>query len=107
MCGITGYLDAARRSNEDQLCAAVTRMADAIQHRGPDDSGAWADPAAGVALGFRRLAIIDLSPAGHQPMHSADGRWVITYNGEVYNYEALREELRSEERRVGKECRSR
>src|SRR5574341_1166538 len=93
MCGITGYLDAARRSNEDQLCAAVTRMADAIQHRGPDDSGAWADPAAGVALGFRRLAIIDLPPAGHQPMHSADGRWVITYNGEVYNYEALREEL--------------
>lgn len=93
MCGICGYADSAHQHNEIQLCQTVTRMADSIKHRGPDDSGAWADPDNGVALGFRRLAIIDLSPAGHQPMHSSDGRFSIVYNGEVYNYESLRKEL--------------
>src|SRR5262252_6102806 len=65
----------------------------AIAHRGPDDSGTFVDPAAGLALGHRRLSIIDLSPLGHQPMISADGRYVITYNGEVYNFAELRAEL--------------
>jgi asparagine synthase (glutamine-hydrolysing) len=68
-------------------------MADTIAHRGPDDSGAWVDEDAGIALAFRRLAIVDLSPAGHQPMVSADGRYVIIFNGEIYNYLDLRREL--------------
>jgi asparagine synthase (glutamine-hydrolysing) len=69
-------------------------MCDAIVHRGPDDSGEWIDDECGVALGFRRLSIIDVSQAGHQPMLSASGRFVITFNGEIYNFEDLRRELR-------------
>ncbi len=68
-------------------------MTDTIIHRGPDDSGAWVDAQAGIALGFRRLAIVDLSPTGHQPMHSADDRYVIVFNGEVYNFLELRKDL--------------
>src|SRR5579885_677674 len=68
-------------------------MADALRHRGPDDAGVWVDAAAGVALGFRRLAIIDLSPHGRQPMASADGRYVVVFNGELYNFRALRADL--------------
>ena len=68
-------------------------MTAAITHRGPDDEGYWIDAEAGVAFGHRRLSIVDLSPHGHQPMHSADGRWVISYNGEIYNHAALRREL--------------
>ena len=66
-------------------------MAMAIHHRGPDDAGAWADVSAGIALGFRRLSILDLSSAGNQPMHSASGRFVMTFNGEIYNHTDLRE----------------
>lgn len=68
-------------------------MADALAHRGPDDHGVWTDTAAGIALGHRRLSIIDLSPLGHQPMASESGRYVVAYNGEIYNFEALRTEL--------------
>ena len=71
----------------------ATRMANTIAHRGPDDSGAWADAHSGVALGFRRLSILDLSPAGNQPMVSSDGRFVIAFNGEIYNHLELRKEL--------------
>jgi asparagine synthase (glutamine-hydrolysing) len=70
-------------------------MTRAIAHRGPDDAGAWLDADAGVALGHRRLSILELSPLGHQPMHSADGRYVIVFNGEIYNHHALREQLRA------------
>jgi asparagine synthase (glutamine-hydrolysing) len=72
---------------------AARMMADALVHRGPDSQGQWADAQGGVAFGHRRLAIIDLSPAGHQPMSSSCGRFVICYNGEVYNFEDLRREL--------------
>ena len=68
-------------------------MRDTIAHRGPDDGGAWTDPANRVALGHRRLSIVDLSPAGHKPMPNEDGTVWITYNGEVYNHAALRAEL--------------
>jgi asparagine synthase (glutamine-hydrolysing) len=68
-------------------------MASTLAHRGPDDDGLWVDPGGRVALGHRRLAVVDLSPLGHQPMESADGRWVISYNGEIYNFRALRERL--------------
>ncbi len=68
-------------------------MARSLAHRGPDDSGAWADPEVGVSLGFRRLSILDLSQAGHQPMHSHDGRHVIVFNGELYNFAAIRRTL--------------
>jgi asparagine synthase (glutamine-hydrolysing) len=70
-------------------------MADQLVHRGPDDSGVWVDGEAGIALGFRRLAILDLSPAGHQPMTSSNGRYVIVFNGEVYNFAELRRDLES------------
>jgi len=71
----------------------AARMAGAIAHRGPDDAGVWTDPDAGIALGHRRLSIIDLSPAGHQPMASHGGRYVLAYNGEIYNHAEVREEL--------------
>jgi asparagine synthase (glutamine-hydrolysing) len=93
MCGITGFLDLSRSHGIDELTALVRPMMESIQHRGPDDSGLWADAASGVALGFRRLAILDLSPTGHQPMFSADERFVIIFNGEVYNFAELRAEL--------------
>ncbi len=93
MCGITGFWNPQRDDDTAALQNIVQGMTDTILHRGPDDSGAWVDAAAGVALGFRRLAIVDLSPTGHQPMHSADDRYVIVFNGEVYNFLELREEL--------------
>jgi asparagine synthase (glutamine-hydrolysing) len=71
-------------------------MTDPISHRGPDDHGVWLDNEAGIGLGHRRLSIVDLSPLGHQPMASEDGRWVISYNGEIYNHAALRAEVSAE-----------
>src|SRR5262249_43605519 len=91
-CGITGFLQHGGGA-ADQLTAVARRMAEQIRHRGPDDSGEWVDAAAGVAFGFRRLSIIDLSPMGHQPMFSASGRYVVVFNGEVYNFEQIRKEL--------------
>lgn len=89
MCGISGFW----RPGEPVDVTIATRMTQAIVHRGPNDGDVWVDAEAGLALGHRRLAIVDLSPAGHQPMHSACGRYVIVFNGEIYNHLALRAEL--------------
>jgi asparagine synthase (glutamine-hydrolysing) len=94
MCGIAGFVD-SRPASAAELDARARRMADQLVHRGPDDSGVWVEPARGIGFGFRRLSILDLSPAGHQPMTSASGRYVIVFNGEVYNFAALRSELES------------
>ena len=93
MCGITGFFDTTISTSKETLIGIVTRMSDRISHRGPDDSGIWIDEQNGVALGFRRLAILDLTPTGHQPMPSADGRYFIVFNGEIYNFQSLRDEL--------------
>jgi asparagine synthase (glutamine-hydrolysing) len=93
MCGLTGIFDIHRGTQGDALRDAVARMTATLVHRGPNDDGLWTDAAAGVALGFRRLAIVDLSPLGHQPMESDSGRYVLVFNGEIYNFEELRAEL--------------
>lgn len=93
MCGLTGFVDFRRDRPAAELIQQARAMARRIKHRGPDDSGEWADAEIGVAFGFRRLSIIDLSAAGHQPMHSASGRYVMQFNGEVYNFESIRREL--------------
>jgi asparagine synthase (glutamine-hydrolysing) len=93
MCGLAGFIDRSGAMTADALRATAIRMNDAIRHRGPDASGAWVDAEAGVALGHRRLSIVDLSVEGRQPMHSASGRYVILFNGEIYNFQKLRMEL--------------
>jgi asparagine synthase (glutamine-hydrolysing) len=93
MCGIAGLFDLRKESRERDPAATALAMADALAHRGPDGRDSWGDRELGVGLGHRRLAIIDLSSGGAQPMHSVAGRYVITYNGEVYNFQELRTEL--------------
>ena len=93
MCGIVGLLDKRSGFSPESGEALVRSMAEAIAHRGPDGQGAYVEAECGLALGHRRLAIIDLTEAGAQPMRSADGRWVITYNGEIYNFEEMRSAL--------------
>ena len=92
MCGIAGFVAASSIAGSDRETIAQ-RMAASLSHRGPDDQGIWRDDEAGAALVHRRLSIIDLSPAGHQPMVSAGGRFVVSYNGEVYGYQPLAAEL--------------
>lgn len=96
MCGIAGLLDPARRCGGDALGRDADLMAATLIHRGPDNHGRWVDPDSWVALSHRRLAIVDLSAHGHQPMASADGRWTMAYNGEVYNFGDLRRRLEAE-----------
>ena len=93
MCGIAGIIGAGSRST-----LRLQGMADALAHRGPDDDGIWQNAEAPVGFAFRRLSIVDLSPMGHQPMHSADGRLTIAFNGEIYNHRALRTELDARKR---------
>ncbi|MCB0027274.1 MAG: asparagine synthase (glutamine-hydrolyzing) [Anaerolineales bacterium] len=93
MCGICGIFTVDTAAGQPAFAQAVAQMTALLHRRGPDDSGSWADPAGHLQLGFRRLAILDLSPAGHQPMTSASGRSVLVYNGEIYNFQALRHEL--------------
>lgn len=92
MCGFAGFI-AARDANRTDPAGVLRAMRDRLLHRGPDDAGEWLDETGTVGLGFRRLSIIDLSPDGHQPMRSHDRRWVIAFNGEIYNFAALRSEL--------------
>jgi len=92
MCGIAGFLT---HPGSSDLSESVRIMADTLVHRGPDDSGVWTDDSAGIALAHRRLSILDLSAAGHQPMASASGRYVIVFNGEIYNHLELRKKLAS------------
>ena len=92
MCGIAGFVGPT--GVQDAHCAALARrMADAIRHRGPDDGGEWVDASTGIGLGHRRLSVVELSSAGHQPMVSCCGRFVIAFNGEIYNHLELRREL--------------
>ena len=95
MCGIAGILDLRRATPPEELTSAVRAMGRTLSHRGPDDEGVWCDADAGIALAARRLAIRDLSPAGHQPMVSDDGGLVLVYNGEIYDADVLRAELES------------
>lgn len=94
MCGIAGFLGRhPKLAGTEKLENVIERMNRALEHRGPDGEGIWIDASVGLGLGHRRLAIIDLSEAGEQPMKSASGRYVITFNGEVYNFTELRSEL--------------
>ena len=95
MCGVAGFFDPAGLA-EGPARADLLAMSDTIVHRGPDGSGTWIDPDAGIGLAHRRLAVIDLSEAGAQPMVSASGRWIISYNGEIYNFRELRTRLEEE-----------
>src|SRR5258708_23945594 len=91
MCGIAGFWRTKRGREEPQ--EVLRRMGTALAHRGPDDSGTFHDPNSGVGLAFRRLAILDLSPGGHQPMFSESGRYTIIFNVGIYNYEEIRSDL--------------
>lgn len=93
MCGIAGVVTANPSEDAASIERSVQAMTEVLQHRGPDDAGVWVDPESRIALGHRRLSVIDLSPLGHQPMVSADGRFILSYNGEVYNFQGLRGEL--------------
>lgn len=93
MCGIAGQWNLERGGDKERLNCLALAMARAIEHRGPDDLQSWADPAHGLGLGFCRLAILDLSEEGRQPMHSRSGRYVIVFNGEIYNFRELAKEL--------------
>ena len=93
MCGFVGFIGKPNALGADALKQRVARMAARLKSRGPDDAGTWVSASAGMALGQRRLSVIDLSAAGHQPMVSASGRSVIAYNGEVYNFAEIRREL--------------
>lgn len=95
MCGLTGFL-APAGFPFDEAKATLANMRDRVLNRGPDDAGSWLDAEAGIALGHRRLSIVDLSPAGHQPMVSGFGRYVLAFNGEIYNHLEIREQLDAE-----------
>lgn len=98
MCGLTGFLGGIAGAYGDEVL--LRRMADRLIHRGPDDAGYWCDGERRIGFGHRRLAIVDLSSAGHQPMASAGGRYVIAFNGEIYNHLNLRRELELDQNQI-------
>ncbi|MBR8830403.1 MAG: Asparagine synthetase [glutamine-hydrolyzing] 1 [Chroococcopsis gigantea SAG 12.99] len=93
MCGIVGIWQTSPENSIEDLTSSISQMSATLIHRGPDDGGIWIDETLGIALGHRRLSILDLSPQGHQPMISADGRYIIVFNGEIYNFLDLRGQL--------------
>lgn len=93
MCGIAGFIDSTCTSGREDLILHASHMSDQIVHRGPDNGGIWIDEVNGVALAHRRLAIVDLSETGYQPMHSPSERYAITYNGEIYNFLGIKNTL--------------
>ena len=90
MCGIVGIFG---HTHDCDLMRVAEDMTASLVHRGPDDDGVWVDDEARIAFGHRRLSVLDLSKEGHQPMLSKDSRYVMVFNGEVYNHQALRKEL--------------
>lgn len=104
MCGIAGYW--SERGVADELPHIVRRMARAIETRGPDDAGIWVEGETGLAIAHQRLAILDRSLAGHQPMLSTNGDYVIAFNGEIYNHMSLREALEKSDLASGHSIRS-
>ena len=95
MCGIAGFCDPGRIIDQRDWLRILNRMGDAVKHRGPDGSGTWVSDDLGVALCHRRLAILDLSDRARQPMESHGGRFVVSFNGEIYNHRELRQQLNS------------
>jgi asparagine synthase (glutamine-hydrolysing) len=93
VCGISGFWNISRSYSYDQMMEMIENMTQVLYHRGPDSSGVWINPDDGVALGHRRLSILDLSPLGHQPMRSEDQRYMLIFNGEIYNFKKLTAEL--------------
>ncbi len=91
MCGLVGIVDFGNSGNLNH--ELLTSLTDTLEHRGPDDAGVWLEQDRSIGLGHRRLSILDVSSGGHQPMISRDGRLVIAYNGEVYNFKQIRQEL--------------
>jgi asparagine synthase (glutamine-hydrolysing) len=96
MCGIVGFLNPSSNYTSERLDEIISRMSQSMHLRGPDDQGSWVDSGAGIALGHRRLSVIDLSMEGRQPMASLCGRYYLVFNGEIYNYRELRDELNRE-----------
>ena len=93
MCGLVGFLGGVDDGGAIGSDAVLSNMASVIAHRGPDDAGYWSDAEQRIGLGHRRLSIVDLSPAGHQPMHAPSSRYALVFNGEIYNHMALRQAL--------------
>lgn len=93
MCGLAGFIPLKGNINSVDMHSIGSKMANAILSRGPDDSGVWVEQNLRIAMSFRRLAILDLTPAGHQPMQSNSGRYYICFNGEIYNHLDLRKDL--------------
>ncbi len=93
MCGLTGFLNIHPVTSTERLTTQIVPMIHTLHHRGPDEGDIWVEAETGIALGHRRLAILDLSPQGHQPMRSTNGRFIIVFNGEIYNYQTIRDEL--------------
>src|ERR1035438_5857746 len=93
VCGFVGFINSSSSMDRETLTSLVEKMTAPIFQRGPDDLGIQVEPASGLAFGFRRLSILDLSPEGHQPMTSRNGRYTMVFNGEIYNYQEIRDEM--------------